>query len=175
MSLELCLTPLFFKCTTNPFSGAHTTPAGKLRHFSWQSSMMYWERVFPCILWGLVLWPIEKPIVINICGFGLPNIYFLFPGNRISVFFTLVPVIKCALIPPPSCGLQVWPGLDQWVCALLWVRDGHETQLGPMNLILRLRYNCWGMEVLGWAGTLWGQPRVVGGHLVLMSEQFAGE
>ena len=148
MSLEALSDIFVFQMHNKSFNGARTTLLGNWDISAGRVAWCIGRELFLAFCGDSLLWPIEKPIVINICGFGLPNIYSLFPGDRISVFFLLSARHRSALIPPPSWGLQVWPGLDQWVCALSWVRDGHETQPGPMNLILRLRSNCWGMEVL---------------------------
>ena len=134
-----------FQMCNKSFNGSHTTPLGN-RDFS--AGIVAWcirrEPFFTAFCGDSALWPIEKPIVVNIRGFGLLNIYSLFPGNRISTFFWEKPLpysqspSRSALLPPPSCWVWVWPGLGQWVCAVSRVRDGHETQAGPMNSILGL-------------------------------------
>lgn len=99
------------------------------------SVMMHWKREVQGILWWLLpCHRLQKPIVVNIRCFGLPSIYSLFSGKRVSTFaenpsLTLSPHNGSGLIPLPIAGLG-----DLW--ALSWVRDGHVTQDGPISVIL---------------------------------------
>lgn len=172
-----------FQMCNKSFNAPHTAPLG---NWDFSAGLVAWcigREPFTAFCGDSALWPTEKPIVVNICGFGLLNSYSLFPGNRISTFFwekplpySQSPSSKCTDPTSQLLGAGVTWAWSMSVCSLSgqgWSRDpswAHEFNSGTFCC------NCWGRETLGWAGTLWGcRPRVVGGHLVLTNEQLAGE
>lgn len=95
MSLEALSDVFVFQMHNKSFNGACTTPLGNWGISAGRVAWCIGRELFLAFCGDSLLCPIEKPIVINTCGFSLPNIYSLFPGDRISVFFLLsVPVIE---------------------------------------------------------------------------------
>ena len=134
LSLEALSDAFVFQMHNKSFNGTHTTLLGNCDISAGRVAWCIGRELFLAFCGDPVLWPIEKPIVINICGFGLPNIYSLFPGNRISVFFLLsVPIIEMhwflLLVAGYRCdldlineyvlslesGMVMRPNLDPWI------------------------------------------------------------
>lgn len=134
MSLDALSDNFVFQMHNKSFNGAHATPLGNWDISAGRVAWCIGRELFLAFCGDSVLWPIEKPIVINICGFGLPNICSLFPGNRVSVSFSLlVPIMEVhwflLLVAGSGCdqdlineyvlslgsGMVMRPNLDPWI------------------------------------------------------------